>query len=588
MQEDDYFILLSRLLDDELDEEQGRQLMAFLEQDPERLQDIAKHLGLWELYSQSICTERGAQRFTESWQTRVVADADADRFVRDFEINLEKDTTSDQDRMHETEHHARDELEAFPAEQRPSPPARQSHRRIDWDLKERIRIGVEGFRDMLSTGVRIAKVMAVCVAVALATPTAVHYFRARRVVATLQNAVDAQWTVSPQHTQLQRGWLELREGFAQLAFKSGAEAILQAPCRLRLESPRALFLASGMLAVKVSEPTSGFLVHTPNSTINDLGTEFGVIVRQNGETEAQVYQGIVELSKGAQALPNDQTRVLKPGQAARVDSAGKIVAPPFKARRFMCALPESPPFGIPGKRLDLSDVLVGGSGVGTGDPNQMVDIRTGIVSDFRHDSANPYILGQGGYVSQSLACVDYLFTADGGNGPVQVSSLGHHFADCPDTDGQVFPYLSNRGLLRHIPGVMATQVINGQAYGTCANPIIAMHSNAGITFDLQAIRTTLSGIQISRFTALGGISETAGIAVVRELGLAPLFRADFWVLVDGKERFRRKGLQAHSGGVPISIDLNDSDRFLTLIVTDGGDGNGYDWGAFAEPALELN
>lgn len=35
------------------------------------------------------------------------------------------------------------------------------------------------------------------------------------------------------------------------------------------------------------------------------------------------------------------------------------------------------------------------------------------------------------------------------------------------------------------------------------------------------------------------------------------------------------------------IELNETDRFLTIIVTDGGDGYGYDWGVFAEPALEF-
>ena len=36
-----------------------------------------------------------------------------------------------------------------------------------------------------------------------------------------------------------------------------------------------------------------------------------------------------------------------------------------------------------------------------------------------------------------------------------------------------------------------------------------------------------------------------------------------------------------------NYNLQPEDRFLTLAVTDGGDGVGNDWAVFAEPLLEL-
>lgn len=587
MEKDNYNILLAHLLDDDLSEEQGQQLLDQLERDPERLQDVLRHLELWELYSQEVCVQRSAERFTDSWDTRLHAAHDEERFVQDLTAKLENDKVSNQERIQEIERHAQKELETFLSEQETTAPVRRPKQHVDWNLGVRARNGVERLCDALGTGVKIAKFAAVFLAVALAIPTTVRYVQARRIVGTLQDSVDAQWRRAPKRAELQRGWLDLRQGFARIQFKSGAEALLQAPCRLRLESAKTLFLERGMLAIKVSEPAEGFLVRTPNSTINDLGTEFGVVVREDGQTETQVYEGKVELALGDQAQATQRALILEPGEASGFDSAGQRIAPAFKARRFTRALPDYVGFGIPGRRVDLSDVLVGGSGFGTGDPNQMVDIRTGLVSDLRHDSANPGITGQGGFASASLPCVDYLFMADGGEGPIQVSSRNHRFGTCPDTDGQAYPYVSNRGMLRHIPGVIATQVINGRAYGTRTHPAIAMHANAGITFDLQALRDMLPGASLKRFSALCGMSETAGIAVLRESGRAALHRMDFWVLVDGTERFRREGLQAQSGGVDIRLDLQDSDRFLTLMVTDGGDGSGYDWGAFAMPALEL-
>lgn len=587
MLEDQYTILLSHLLDDDLDEEQGQQLLTYLEQNPDKLREIARHLELWELYSQTICTQRGAERFADSWQTRLAAAEDADRFVRDVELKLEQDTQPNADRIQEIEQKAKHALDKYLAEQAPTRPSWQSSRRSEWNIGERAREGLERFCDMLCLGLKVVKVLAVCIAVALAIPTAIRYVQAQRVVATLQDTVDARWVSTPKQAQLRRGWLELQEGFAELAFKSGAIAILQAPCRLCLESPRKLFLESGVLALRVSDPKQDFLVSTPNATVKDLGTEFGVVVREDGQTETQVYEGKVQLRRSSHKRANAPSRTLKQGQAAGVDTAGQLVSKDFDGRRFTRVLPGATPFGIPGKRMDLSDILVGGSGFGTGDPNQMVEINTGRVSDIHYDSANWGLRGEGGFVTHTLPCVDYLFIPDAGVGPVQVSSQGHLFGTCPDTEGTTFHYVSNRGMLRHIPGVVATQVLNGREYGTLSHPVISMHANVGITFDLWAIRTMLSGAQFKRFTALCGLSETAGIAVLRESGRAALHHADFWVLVDGEERFKRQGLQIQSGGVPVRLELNDQDRFLTLVVTDGGDGNGFDWGAFADPALEL-
>jgi ferric-dicitrate binding protein FerR (iron transport regulator) len=407
-------------------------------------------------------------------------------------------------------------------------------------------------------------------------------------VATLVKTRNALWeqeTLSTEAgTRLTAVPRYLKQGLVQLALDDGAEVILQAPCRFALQTAGRLFITSGKVSAQVPPEAVGFTIETPIGTVVDYGTEFGLMVQPEGAMETQVYNGKVQVcSENTRAIPTQ----LEQGQACSMDSTGSINNIRFRTKTFMRELPDTDVFAVPGKRLDLSDILVGGNGFGTGDPNQMVNIRSGRVEDLRYNSANIGAADQGGYVSRSLTGVDYLFTADGGSGPVQVSSEGHRFAACPDTNGRFYPYVSNRGMLRHIPGVIASLVLNGRQYGTRANPVIAIHASAGITFDLHAIRGMLPRTRIKCFTAVCGMSETAGIAVLRESGQAALHRADFWVLVDGIARFRAQGLQAQSGGTRININLQDSDRFLTLIVTDGGDSNGYDWGAFAEPALEL-
>ena len=37
----------------------------------------------------------------------------------------------------------------------------------------------------------------------------------------------------------------------------------------------------------------------------------------------------------------------------------------------------------------------------------------------------------------------------------------------------------------------------------------------------------------------------------------------------------------------IDIKIDRQDRFLTLVITDGGEGNSFDWGIFALPTLHI-
>ena len=121
--------------------------------------------------------------------------------------------------------------------------------------------------------------------------------------------------------------------------------------------------------------------------------------------------------------------------------------------------------------------------------------------------------------------------------------------------------------------------LGGVSYGTEKMPAFYLHSNIGITFDLEMIRSSLPHTDITLFTAKCGIRDivasSAGAAI-----------ADFWVLVDGIERFSLKDLQpgdAHD----ISIELKEQDRFLTLLTTDNNSNISNDWCILGLPRLEL-
>jgi hypothetical protein len=105
-----------------------------------------------------------------------------------------------------------------------------------------------------------------------------------------------------------------------------------------------------------------------------------------------------------------------------------------------------------------------------------------------------------------------------------------------------------------------------------------MHANAGVTFDLDRIRTKVPGLALREFRA------TCGIVEGEDLGN----RAAFWVRIDGRTRgeFYAASPDPERYG-DIVVPLVEQDRFLTLVATDGGDDIDHDWSLFGLPYLTV-
>lgn len=412
------------------------------------------------------------------------------------------------------------------------------------------------------------------------------------VVATITRSLDAQWSrgdfSTRAGTRLTASPMYLKYGIVQIVFDGGAKVILQAPADLQLEDTGQMFLRSGVISAEVPERTTGLIVRTPTGTVVDYGTEFAVVVHKSKETEAHVYKGKVALRCGSDPVRiGVESKMLTEGQAGAVDNAGNIINQEFRPNRFIRKMPDSAGFGLPGKRLNLADIVVGGNGFGTGKPDHMIDLTTGRIFRIDSGSNNSPVKGPLALEARFLPGIDYLFVPDGGEGSVRISSVGHEFTECPDTDGYSYCSVANGGVLRHNLrlGQVAELVLGGRRYGTLTFPAMSMHANVGITFDLDIIREAVPGIQIECFSALCGVSETA----LRETRhtVKEHNRTDFWVLVDGRVCYQRLSVQAGTGAAPVRVELSSESRFLTLVVTDGGDNHGFDWGIFALPALEL-
>lgn len=408
-----------------------------------------------------------------------------------------------------------------------------------------------------------------------------------RLVASVVDSQDALWNqghpVAPAETRLAVGPMTLEQGLLSIRFDAGADALLQAPCEFVLESEGQMSLLSGAASFVVPPSAVGFVVQTPTGIITDYGTEFAVLTRKNGETETQVYQGKVSV-KSVHAI-SEPEKMLALNQAAIVDRSGHIHETPFASNRFIREISDRPGFGIPGKRLNLADVVGNGNGFQTGHLGGAIDI---ITTNF---VKTPY--GADGYsldrLSKPLTDHDYkllpqfnyidgVFLPVSTQGSVEISSEGHRFDLRQEpANGEDLRYIGNWATTGR-PSDTAGAMLNGQEYGTLENPAMMMKQNKGVTFDLDAIRADLPDAKILRFTALCGLPETDRIHCKQG-------KADFYVLVDGDTGFHSAGMTPFMPAASIDIALKDTDRFLTLMTAYSGAAANHS--LFAVPALHM-
>lgn len=420
------------------------------------------------------------------------------------------------------------------------------------------------------------------------SPTQVPY-----ETATLTDTINAQW-IAPrpletgQRLCTQGKPLTLRSGLACIAFDSGAKLTIEGPAEFSILTDDQIRLQYGKVYAAVPQNAIGFTVSTTNSKVIDLGTEFGVKADLDSETQVHVISGKTILISLSPNQPQKQYELCQ-GQAKAVTVSGEVHDIDLKSQAFVRLFNSEKKFIWKGKSaIDLADIVGGGDGFGAGQIGAGLDPLTGKPVDTITPRYS--IRGSGRYQpATNSSFVDGVFVPDGGEGPIQVSSRGDRFENAPDTNGEFWTEITNGGQLSDPVELSPPQFrLQGREVGTAQSPAIFMHANAGITFDLHAIRQSLSGLRITEFRALAGISENGPRR-------APY--ADFWVLVDGQPRCTLTGVDGvtvHS----VTVEIRETDRFLTLMVTDGGEEvclkvNGVpyvmdgDWGLFAAPRLVL-
>jgi len=433
----------------------------------------------------------------------------------------------------------------------------------------------------------------------------------------------------------------LASGLLEITYDTGATVILQGPVAYEVDSRDGGFLSIGKLTAKLEKKRSGvrgqwagevasgqplvvsgqwpvasressggrvqdteavnqkseirnqksfapvFAVRTPTATVTDLGTEFGVEVDQKGRTFSHVFRGSVEmrLTGGYATTSKDNILTLHENEAAQtmaldpVDHKELALRPakasPTSFVRMLPVLPSKP------KMLDLLTVVAGGYG-DYPRRERGIDPTTGgeITMFFR--GAHP----DDGQYHPVLwhKFIDGVFVPHVSDKPVVIDSQGHTFSGFLPTNGvECCPIWA-----RAASGIPADPATDRESWVySLVGPVdkympekrglLCLHPNAGITFNLDAIREANRRFYPGRLRAVAAVDSGD-----------PRGKTDIWILVDGKVKFERTRLVAKDNPVlPVDVSLDPNAHFLTLVTTDGGDIPQGDWVVFGDPVLEM-
>ena len=176
------------------------------------------------------------------------------------------------------------------------------------------------------------------------------------------------------------------------------------------------------------------------------------------------------------------------------------------------------------------------------------------------------------FAASRFSFVDGVFIPDGASGKAQIpiSARGDTIEGLPATSGKAWDMIRNGPVSsQHSPS------LDGIDFTGAGRSLLGLHANAGITFDLEAIRAA-AGYQGQplRFRSQLGYFGAEGA-----------FHADAWIFVDGSKRAEYRGLKRAQGLQQVDLELPAEAKLLTLVATDGGNGYSHDQIGFGDPRL---
>lgn len=152
---------------------------------------------------------------------------------------------------------------------------------------------------LAGAGIAAAAMLMLTINTANQEPEVVHQAHEPNIpVASLYSDYDAQFSgdTALSNNAFEKGALSLDRGIAQLAFRNGAQIVLDGKCGFEIIDEMTVVLTHGKMWAYCPPEAYGFKVLTPGGReVIDLGTEFGVEVSPQGKTTVHVFDGLVNV-----------------------------------------------------------------------------------------------------------------------------------------------------------------------------------------------------------------------------------------------------------------------------------------------------
>lgn len=111
----------------------------------------------------------------------------------------------------------------------------------------------------------------------------------------------------------------LASGTAEIQFFSGAKMTVEGPADISLRSAWEAHCHEGAVRMNVPPAARGFKLHSPSSEIIDLGTEFGLIVK-DGQGKVEVFDGEIAIKH-----QGEEQKLIKKGRALELSAHKPLI-----------------------------------------------------------------------------------------------------------------------------------------------------------------------------------------------------------------------------------------------------------------------
>lgn len=377
---------------------------------------------------------------------------------------------------------------------------------------------------------------------------------------------------------------QLIAGLVKIRMDSGAEVLIQGPAEFCAEETNQFYIAFGKISSTVPPGAEGFVVRTPSATVVDYGTEFGMLVDKTGRTEAHVFKGEVELRCGSDPIRHGGGQRLAGGVAGVVTADQQLDGALRRAEKsmFIRDVSEVNASMLNERQLNLADIVGGGNGLGSGRIFGGIDPQTGAFRSSLDAAVTQSRAADHRFLATpDFPFIDSIFIPGYDGQPAQVSTTGLTCDAFSKTSGMIWGYPFNGAWHEGVGVPLHQLVIDNAAPSENTGAALTLHSNLGVTFDLDSIRRSLPAVQPVRLRARAGVSQTTTQFTEQDS------RVIFWVLVDGKVR-QCQPMRSSDRSFEIDVALEPACRFVTLAVTEADGGNAFNWAVFLNPRLELD